>query len=51
MMLLSGENEVQAHQFYLHRKGLTPAAIAVAFLPDGRKKRLGSHVRDLRTIG
>jgi hypothetical protein len=50
-MLPVGENEIQTHQFDFDRIGLAPASIAVVFLPNGREKRLGSHMIDLRPIG
>jgi len=51
MMLLVGENEVQAHQLDLHREGLTPTAIAVVFVPDGPEKWFGSYMVNQRPIG
>src|SRR3981081_1254952 len=51
MRLVVGENEVHAHQLYLHREGLTPTAIAVVFVPDGPEKWLGYHMVDQRPIG
>ena len=45
-----GENEIQTHQCDFDRIGLAPASNAVVFLPDGRERRLGSHMIDLRPI-